>query len=98
MNPLTPHEQQQVDKATQEGSEGCCESEAYGYVYGFPAGVDFALQHLFAGRMERFAEWIGNRYEKWGSGWVGIHNDSCTTEELIAKYQEYLKQQQNESL
>lgn len=101
---LTPTEQQQVDAAV---TNNCvCTEMDCAHSKSFRRGITFALDHLFASRMEKFAEWVSLKglYQeidlKWNDKFGGkVRLVAETTADLWAlyeKYQERLKQQQDE--
>lgn len=62
----------------------------------FLAGNSFYAKEVMPEKMAEFAQWVGGRYEKWGTHWIDIHNNTCTTEELVIKFLEQSKQKDNE--
>lgn len=93
---MTTEQQAMMEQAAQEGASRCCESEAYGYVAGFPDGASFYEEKILPGELAKAMEWIslkglyqeidGRWYDKFG-GKVRIVAE--TTKELLTLFEKY---------
>lgn len=93
---LTPHEQQQVDTACKDLlPKGRVYAFNLGWEDGFNDGITFALDHLFAGRMETFAEWIRTfeALERQNGQWV--IESQLSDKQIVRAFIEDLKQKED---
>lgn len=93
-------EQEKIEQAAQEGANRCCESEAYGYIQGFPDGASYYASEIMPGMMEKFAEYLNKQsvYKNANGKWC--HWDTYivfaeSTQQLLEKYFEQSKQKEN---
>lgn len=96
---MTTEQQAMMEQAAQEGASRCCESEAYGYVVGFPDGASFYEEEIMPGIMAEFAEWLHKNFTKndvYNKPWYFLKEGRfCETAELVPLFLSHLKQKQD---